>query len=160
MVVFRKEPGVVCPYWGFDENDEKPIWPPAAGKYLNGRYMVGKVLGIIGFGITYLGYDRHWRSRWPSRSICPLPWPQCHADQYSVILTGRVETDYRYGMERFLDEARILAKLQNTPHIVSVQNYFKGKQYRLFCDGVYRRYEFQREHLASQESKIPCAQAI
>ena len=28
-------------------------------------------------------------------------------------------------MERFLEEARILAKLQNTPNIVSVQNYFK-----------------------------------
>ena len=28
-------------------------------------------------------------------------------------------------MERFLEEARILAKLQNTPNIVSVQNYFR-----------------------------------
>lgn len=48
-----------------------------------------------------------------------------HSDRYSVSLTGKVEEDYQYGMDRFLDEAKILAKLQNTPHIVSVQNFFK-----------------------------------
>ena len=48
-----------------------------------------------------------------------------YKDGYTVTLTGRVEKEYAAGMERFLDEARILAKLQNLPNIVSVQNYFK-----------------------------------
>ena len=59
------------------------------------------------------------------KNICPSALATRHPDHYSVALTGRVEEDYQYGMERFLDEAKILAKLQNTPHIVSVQNYFK-----------------------------------
>ena len=53
----EKEPGSICPYCGFDENEEKPYLALPLGTILNGRYMTGKLLGIGGFGITYLGYD-------------------------------------------------------------------------------------------------------
>ena len=82
-----------------------------------------------------------------------------HPDHYSVALTGRVEEDYQYGMERFLDEAKILAKLQNTPHIVSVQNYFKenGTAYFVmeYIDGM-----SLKAYLAKNGDKIPYNQAI
>ena len=126
---------------------------------MNGRYMVGKVLGIGGFGITYLGYDLTLEIKVAIKEYMPSALATRHADQYSVVLTGRVETDYRYGMERFLDEARILAKLQNTPHIVSVQNYFKENNTAYFVmeyiDGM-----SLKEYLTSQGDKIPYAQAM
>ena len=155
----EKEPGSICPYCGFDENEEKPYLALPLGTILNGRYMTGKVLGIGGFGITYLGYDLTLEIKVAIKEYMPSALATRHADQYSVVLTGRVETDYRYGMERFLDEARILAKLQNTPHIVSVQNYFKENNTAYFVmeyiDGM-----SLKEYLTSQGDSIPYGQAM
>ena len=82
-----------------------------------------------------------------------------HSDKYSVALTGRGQEDYQNGMERFLEEARILAKLQNTPNIVSVQNYFKENNTAYFVmeyiDGM-----SLKAYVASQGGKIPYDQAL
>ena len=76
--------------------------------------MVGKVLGVGGFGITYLGYDLTLEIKVAIKEYMPSSIAARNVDRYNVTLTGRVEEDYQYGMDRFLDEAKILAKLQNT----------------------------------------------
>ena len=53
----EKEPGAYCPHCGFSETEEQPFLALPLGTVLNGRYLTGKVLGVGGFGITYLGYD-------------------------------------------------------------------------------------------------------
>ena len=135
----EKEPGIPCPRCGFNENDEQPYLALPLGTILNGRYLVGKVLGIGGFGITYLGYDLTLEIKVAIKEYMPSALATRHPDHYSVALTGRVEEDYQYGMERFLDEAKILAKLQNTPHIGA--ELFQRERHRILCDGVHRRYE-------------------
>ncbi len=155
----EKEPGIPCPHCGFCENDEQPYLALPLGTILNGRYLVGKVLGIGGFGITYLGYDLTLEIKVAIKEYMPSALATRHSDRYTVALTGRVEADYRYGMERFLDEARILAKLQNTPNIVSVQNYFKenGTAYFVmeYIDGM-----SLKSYLSKNGDKIPWEQAI
>ena len=44
----EKEPGIPCPRCGFNENDEQTYLALPLGTILNGRYLVGKVLGIGG----------------------------------------------------------------------------------------------------------------
>ena len=44
----------VCPHCGFNAEEEQPFLALPMGALLNGRYMTGKVLGVGGFGITYL----------------------------------------------------------------------------------------------------------
>lgn len=156
----EKEPGQqICPHCGFDQTEEQPYLALPLGTILNGRYLTGKVLGIGGFGITYLGYDLTLEIKVAIKEYMPSAMATRHADQYSVVLTGRVETDYRYGMERFLDEARILAKLQNTPHIVSVQNYFKENNTAYFVmeyiDGM-----SLKEYLETRGGKISPGNAM
>ena len=121
----EKEPNEKCPYCGFDETAEQPYLALPLGAILNGRYILGKVLGVGGFGITYLGYDLTLEIKVAIKEYMPSALATRHADKYTLTLTGHAENEYKSGMERFLDEARILAKLQNTPNIVSVQNYFK-----------------------------------
>ena len=160
MAVSRKKNrGFHAPDADLMENDEQPYLALPLGTILNGRYLVGKVLGIGGFGITYLGYDLTLEIKVAIKEYMPSALATRHPDHYSVALTGRVEEDYQYGMERFLDEAKILAKLQNTPHIVSVQNYFKenGTAYFVmeYIDGM-----SLKAYLAKNGDKIPYNQAI
>lgn len=155
----EKEPGQRCPRCGFDEQEEQPYLALPLGTILNGRYLVGKVLGIGGFGITYLGYDLTLEIKVAIKEYMPSALATRHADRYSVALTGRVEEDYKYGMERFLEEAKILAKLQSTPNIVSVQNYFKenGTAYFVmeYIDGM-----SLKAYLEKNGGKIPYSQAL
>ena len=55
---FNEVDEIVCPYCGYDQNNAKQFadsLPPET--ILNARYLVGRVLGKGGFGITYLGKD-------------------------------------------------------------------------------------------------------
>ena len=155
----EKAPGIPCPHCGFCERDEQPYLALPLGTILNGRYLVGKVLGIGGFGITYLGYDLTLEIKVAIKEYMPSALATRHPDHYNVALTGSVEEDYQYGMERFLDEAKILARLQSTPHIVSVQNYFKenGTAYFVmeYIDGM-----SLSAYLSKNGNQIPYVQAI
>lgn len=154
----KENPGV-CPHCGFDENEEQPYLALPLGTILNGRYMLGKVLGVGGFGITYLGYDLTLEITVAVKEYMPSSLVTRSADRYTVTLTGRVEDDYLYGMERFLDEAKILAKLHNTPNIVSVQNYFKENKTAYFVmeyvDGM-----SLKSYLKQHGEVIPYNQAL
>lgn len=155
----EKELGGYCPHCGFGENEEQPYLALPPGTLLNGRYMLGKVLGVGGFGITYLGYDLTLDIKVAIKEYMPSSIATRNSDRYNVTLTGRTEDDYRQGMENFLEEAKILAKLQNTPNIVSVQNYFKENNTAYFVmeyiDGM-----SLKDYLADQGGKIPYVQAL
>ena len=155
----EKEPGGPCPHCGFDENEEQPYLALPLGTLLNGRYMLGKVLGVGGFGITYLGFDLTLEIKVAIKEYMPSSIATRNADRYNVTLTGRVEEDYQNGMDRLLDEAKILAKLQNTPHIVSVQNYFKENHTAYFVMEYIEGMSL-KEYLANQGGKIPYPQAL
>ena len=56
----RREQEGPCPFCGFDPAGEREKYPfaLAMGSILGGQYIVGRVLGQGGFGITYLALDR------------------------------------------------------------------------------------------------------
>lgn len=158
---FQEKPdeASVCPRCGFCAEEEKPFLALPMGTLLNGRYMTGKVLGVGGFGITYLCYDLTLEIKVAIKEYMPSSLATRHSDKYSVALTGRGQEEYRNGMERFLDEARILAKLQNTPNIVSVQNYFKENNTAYFVMEYIEGMSL-KAYIASQGGKIPYDQAL
>ena len=54
-----------CPRCGFDPAENRTRFPVAlpAGTVLNSRYIVGRVLGQGGFGITYLAFDTQLQAK-------------------------------------------------------------------------------------------------
>ena len=158
---FREKPddAPVCPHCGFSGEAEQPFLALPMGTVLRGRYLVGRVLGVGGFGITYLGYDLVLEIRVAVKEYMPSGLATRHADRHRVVLTGRGKEDYERGLDRFLEEARILARLQGTPHIVSVQDHFQenGTAYFVmeYVDGM-----SLKAYLASQGGKIPWGQAL
>ena len=158
---FREKPddSPFCPYCGFSAEKEQPFLALPMGTVLRGRYLVGRVLGMGGFGITYLGYDLVLEIKVAVKEYMPSGLATRHADRHRVVLTGHRKEDYENGLRRFLEEARILAKLQGTPNIVSVQDYFKENNTAYFVmeyvDGM-----SLKSYLASQGGKIPYDQAL
>ena len=48
----------VCPYCGYIHGTPpKEAYHITPGSILQGRYIIGRVLGFGGFGITYIAYD-------------------------------------------------------------------------------------------------------
>ena len=155
----KRDAASVCPHCGCSAAVVQPFPALPPGTILRGRYLTGRVLGMGGFGITYLGYDLVLEIRVAVKEYLPVGLATRHADGHQVVLTGRQRADYERGRSRFLEEARILARLQGTPHIVSVQDHFpeNGTAYFVmeYVDGM-----SLKAFLAAQGGRIPCGQAL
>ena len=139
----KKNRGFHAPDADLMRTTSSPILRCPWVRSLNGRYLVGKVLGIGGFGITYLGYDLTLEIKVAIKEYMPLSaLATRHPDHYSVALTGRGGGGITSTVwSAFWMKRRSLAKLQNTPHIVSGAELFQRERHRILCDGVHRRYE-------------------
>ena len=115
-----------CPHCGFDlvENEKKYPVALRAGTVLNGRYIVGRVLGQGGFGITYLAWDTQLEAKVAIKEFMPGELAtRVEGTTVSVLSADRSE-DFTYGSERFQEEARTLAKFIGNPNIAAVTSYF------------------------------------
>src|SRR5947208_2727282 len=87
------------------------------------EYRVDAVLGVGGFGITYLGRDTLLEKDVAIKEYFPGGSVSRQTDG-AVALTGpHLADDYQLGLDRFLKEARTLAGFSH-PHIVRVNRYF------------------------------------
>ena len=120
------EGGGVCPLCGFDLAENMQDYPVAlwAGALLEGRYLVGRVLGQGGFGITYLALDMQLDAKVAIKEFMPSDIATRIKGTTVSVFSGDKSQDFDYGSERFLDEARTLAKFIGNPNIAGVSNYF------------------------------------
>lgn len=130
---YEEELGL-CPYCGHIPGEESPeVYCLAPGTVLADRYIVGKKLGMGGFGIIYKAWDRKLetvmaiKEYFPSGLVNRLP----HTSE--LILVGhKHEQDFRYGKKRFIEEARNLARFNSHPNIVNVFEYFEANNTAYF----------------------------
>ncbi|MBL8219388.1 MAG: protein kinase [Bryobacterales bacterium] len=120
--------GSVCEKCGFAEGTEpeSPLHLRPRTE-LHGQYLVGKVLGHGGFGITYLGWDLNLERKIAIKEYLPSGVAVRTGINSEVMpFSGDLRKDYEYGLERYLDEARTVARFQTHPSIVSVLNFFRA----------------------------------
>lgn len=120
------DPSVPCPHCGFDLGENQQKFPVAlrAGTVLNDRYIVGRVLGQGGFGITYVAFDTQLQAKVAVKEYMPSDMAtRVEGTIVSVMMDTRAE-DFTYGAERFQEEARTLAKFIGHPNIAGVSSYF------------------------------------
>ena len=87
---------------------------------------IERVLGSGGFGVTYLARDLSldtWRA---VKEYLPRDWGTRRQDGTIGPRTGGDAEDYTWGLERFLDEARILACFDHR-HLVRVHRVFEAR---------------------------------
>ena len=140
---FREKEGEgACPYCGFDvATSRHPVIALPIGTILNGRYLTGRVLGVGGFGVTYMALDMTLEAPVAVKEYLPSGIAIRDNDHYSMTVSDQDEQEkFDSGVTKFLDEARILAKLRSVPTIVSVHDYFRENNTAYFVmeyvDGV------------------------
>ena len=95
-------------------------------------YEIISVLGAGGFGITYKGHDRNLHTDVAIKEYLPSDLAMRAQDGSTVIAkTSSAKKDYEYGLKRFMDEARILAKFKE-PNIVRVSRYLEANNTAYF----------------------------
>jgi serine/threonine protein kinase len=108
---------------------------------LHEQYLIGRALGDGGFGITYLSWDLGLESRLAIKEYMPNGVAGRSGGESKVVpYTEQTKQEFEWGLDRFLEEARVLKKFSNHPGIVSVDTVFKdnGTAYLVmeFLDGV------------------------
>ena len=84
-----------------------------------------RVLGHGGFGITYLGWNLALDIPVAIKEYLPADLATREPDGSVVPQTSQAASDFQWGLERFLDEARTLARFQH-PNIVRVHHFFEA----------------------------------
>ncbi|HRV17242.1 MAG TPA: bifunctional serine/threonine-protein kinase/formylglycine-generating enzyme family protein [Myxococcota bacterium] len=99
-----------------------------AGTLLDGKYRIGRVLGAGGFGITYLAADERLGFRVAIKEYMPRSDAVRDTNGYSV-RAGTFDDQklFQFGLSKFLEEARVLARIteKDNPRIVGVYNFFE-----------------------------------
>jgi serine/threonine protein kinase len=101
-----------------------------------GDYRLDAVIGHGGFGITYRAFDTQLAKVVAIKEYLPIECAIRHSDGAVVPRGARLIEDFTWGRERFLDEARALARFRH-PHIVPVLRYFEAN------DTAYTVMEFE-----------------
>ena len=113
-----------CPHCGYGPGAGSAFpYALQPGLILNGKYVVGTVLGQGGFGITYIGRDLALENKVAVKEYFPSA---------QVSRTARDS-----GREMFLKEARKMSRVSDIPPGSPGAGSVPAEQHGLHCHGVY-----------------------
>ncbi len=90
-------------------------------------YQITDILGVGGFGITYLAHDENLLQTVAIKEYFPKEWATRMEDASVECSLEEYTEDYEWGLDRFISEGRILAKYDH-PAIVRVMSVFEANK--------------------------------
>ena len=117
-----------CPQCGYAEGTvAENALHMSPGSILADRYIVGKVIGFGGFGVTYIGWDALLETKIAIKEYLPSEFSTRVVGQTQVtVFSGDKQEQFTDGMKKFIDEAKKLAKFHSTPGIVKIFDSFEA----------------------------------
>lgn len=103
-------------------NDPTMLQP---GNVLLGKYIVGRIMGKGGFGVTYLAYDVSANRKVAIKEFFPygVALRTTGTTTVSVASMDNAEA-FKLGAEKFYNEAKLVSKFNGNPNIVGVYEFF------------------------------------
>ncbi len=89
------------------------------------EYELVRVLGFGGFGMTYLGFDHNLDKAVAIKEYLPSDIATRTGDNSVAPQASQFRDDFEWGLDRFLDEARALARFDHR-HIIKVHRFFEA----------------------------------
>ena len=97
------------------------------GTILDGKYLVGEMLGQGGFGITYIGFDLLLEQKVAIKEYFPMSTGMVSRESGTTVVWSSAvmqKSGMEKGFDSFLKEARKMAKLGGIPGVVGVKSVF------------------------------------
>ena len=150
----------VCPHCGYvagTQAEEAIHMIP--GTLLQGRYLVGKVLGFGGFGVTYIGWDNRLEQKVAIKEYLPSEFSTRMPGQTQVtIFNGEKAEQFKSGLKKFVEEAKRLAKFKNEEGIVKIFDSFEANDTAYiimeFLDGETLTSRLKREGTIPEDEAV------
>ena len=126
--------GTKCPNCGWDPGNPGFQSSQALqnGSILNGAYIIGKVLGQGGFGITYLAWDISSGRKVAIKECFPgTPRVERLANGFDLVTSGQSpeeKGEFERAVSKFIQEASTLAQFYGEPTIVEVLGLFRANK--------------------------------
>ena len=124
------------------------------GSILAGKYVICRVLGQGGFGITYLAKIHKTDEKVAIKEFFPESMVTRPGGNTVKTYTDERLENFRYGKERFLEEAKILSQFQKNPHIAGVQTCFEENGTAYFVMDYVQDTDF-KTYLKGNGGKLP-----
>lgn len=151
-----------CPLCGYDfRNHRAEPHQLQPFTILAGKYLVGKVIGEGGFGISYLGIDINLDLPVAIKEYYPNGFVTRESNHttYVSLYSGKSQNDVAKWRDGFLNEAKNLAKFSNLNGIVEVRDYFTENNTAYivmeYIDGI-----TLKQYLKQNGGKIPVDQTF
>ena len=131
---------VVCPHCGYDNSKPNEDYQLPAGTVLKEQYLVGRVLGQGGFGITYMGWDQYLEMPVAIKEYYPTGAVSRNNKNSTDVISGggEVGSRFRNNKERFMREVKMLAVRDSGDR--AGEDLFPREQHGLHRHGVHRGY--------------------
>lgn len=131
-----------CRFCGYVKNtDVKEAYYLLPGQIVGEKYMVGKVLGYGGFGVTYIGWDTVLKRKVAIKEYLPSDFAtRSYGTKMLTVFSGEAATQFQAGLNSFISEAKRLARFNRIPEIVDIYDCFMendtGYIIMEFLDGI------------------------
>ncbi len=116
----------ICQRCGYKKGtDVKEAYYLLPGKIVGKKYMVGKVLGYGGFGVTYIGWDMTLQRKLAIKEYLPSDFAtRSYGTELLTVFSGEATVQFQAGLNSFISEAKRLAKFNRIPEIVDIYDCF------------------------------------
>lgn len=155
-----------CSFCGYAPGTREADSNLPAGTVLMGKYIIGKVLGKGGFGVTYLAWDLKAEQKTAIKEYMPDTLSY-RIPGSTVVSTysGEKEQSFRLGSEKFYEEAKTISRFSGHPNIIHVYEFFYENNTAYFVmeyiDGVdLKAYVQQKDGRLSEEEAIRIAMPV
>lgn len=146
----------ICPYCQKTVNTTVPSHHIEPGSILNGKYFIGAALGEGGFGITYVGRDLSLDIKVAIKELFIKGYVNRNNTVSASVIcdsTRDAETIFVNEREKYLNEARTIARYTGLDGIVGVRDFFAENNTAYivmeYLDGITLKDKLQRGGIMS-----------